>query len=121
MARDSNVGSQALKRGDIYVVDWEPSVPGEPANFSPALLLTNDDANQRLPHLMLAPLTTNTMRLYLFDVLLPITSSGLSESSKVQLNYLRGMNCSRIGAYLGSVPKSLMFEIDEKRRDHLKL
>ena len=110
-----------MKRGDIYLVNWEPSVPGEPANSRPGVLLTNDDANQRLPHLMLAPLTTNTTRLYPFDVLLPVTSSGLSESSKVQLNYLRGMNRSRIGAYLGSVPKSLMLEVDQKLRDHLGL
>jgi mRNA interferase MazF len=110
-----------LKRGDLYLVNWEPSVSGEPANSRPGLLLTNDAANERLPHLMLAPLTTNTSRLYPFDVLLPVGSCGLPETSKVQLNYLRGMNRSRLGAYLGSVPHALMLEVNEKLRDHLEL
>ena len=110
-----------MKRGDIYLVNWEPSVAGEPANSRPGLLLTNNMANERLPHLMLAPLTTNVTRLYPFDVLLTSGSCGLSESSKVQLNYLRGMNRSRLGAYLGSVPQRLMREVDEKLRDHLQL
>jgi len=78
-------------------------------------------ANEQLPHLMLAPLTTNVTRLYPFDVLLTSGSCGLSESSKVQLNYLRGMNRSRLGAYLGSVPQRLMHEVDEKLKDHLQL
>ena len=110
-----------MKRGEIYLVDWEPSVAGESANSRPGLILTNDLANERLPHLMLAPLTTNVARLYPFDVLLPLGSCGLPESSKVQLNYLRGMNRSRLKTYMGSVPKSLMLEIDEKLRDHLGL
>ena len=110
-----------MKRGDIYLVNWEPSFAGEPANSRLGLLLTNDLANEQLPHLMLAPLTTNVTRLYPFDVLLTSGSCGLSESSKVQLNYLRGMNRSRLGAYLGSVPQRLMHEVDEKLKDHLQL
>jgi mRNA interferase MazF len=102
-------------------VNWEPSVAGEPANSRPALLITNDLANEPLPHLMLAPLTTNIARLYPFDVLLPLGSCGLRESSKVQLNYLRGMNRSRLKEYMGSVPQDLMLEVDQKLRDHLAL
>jgi mRNA interferase MazF len=110
-----------MKRGDIYSVNWEPSVPGEPAHSRPGLLLTNSAANERLPHFMLAPLTTNVTRLYPFDVLLPLGSCGLLEVSKVQLNDLRGMNRTRLGAYLGSVPTELILEIDEKLRNHLDL
>ena len=110
-----------MKRGDIYSVNWEPSVSGEPAHTRPGLILTNNAANERLPHLMLAPLTTNVTRLYPFDVLLPLGSCGLLEVSKVQLNYLRGMNRTRLGAYLGSVASDLMLEINEKLRNHLDL
>jgi mRNA interferase MazF len=110
-----------MKRGDIYSVNWEPSISGEPAYSRPGVILTNNTANERLPHLMLAPLTTNVTHLYPFDVLLPLGSCGLLEVSKVQLNYIRGMNRTRLGAYLGSIPSDLMLEINEKLKNHLDL
>lgn len=110
-----------MRRGDIYRVDWEPSVKGEPAFRRPAVVLTNNEANERLPHLVVAPITSNTTRLYPFDVLLPIDCCGLKEGSKVQLNYVRGLNRTRLTKYLGSVPGELMLELNEKLRIHLGL
>ena len=110
-----------MKRGDIYRVDWEPSVRGEPAFTRPAVILTNDDANNHIPHLVVAPITSNTTRLYPFDILLPATCCGLEEGSKVQLNYVRGLNRTRLTTYLGAVPDDLMSELDDKLRIHLGL
>jgi mRNA interferase MazF len=110
-----------MKRGDIYRVDWEPSVKGEPASSRPAVILTNNDANAILPHLVVAPMTTNTERLYPFDVLLEVGCCGLKETSKVQLNYVRGLNRNRLGKYIGQVSETLMLELDEKLRVHLGL
>lgn len=58
-----------MKRGDIYRVDWEPSIKGEPAFVRPAVILTNNQANIRLPHLVVAPITSNTHKIYPFDVI----------------------------------------------------
>jgi mRNA interferase MazF len=110
-----------MRRGDIYSVNWGTRRVWRTSLFRPGLILTNNAANERLPHLMLAPLTTNVTRLYPFDVLLPLGSSGVLEVSKVQLNYLRGMVRTRLGAYLGSVPSDLMLEINAKLRNHLDL
>jgi mRNA interferase MazF len=108
-----------VKRGDIYRVDWEPSVKGEPGFTRPAVIVTNDHANLYLPHLGVAPITTNIDRIYPFDIYLPIGCCGLKEGSKVQLNYLRGLNRSRLSAYLGQLPKTIMAELDDKLRIHL--
>ena len=43
------------------------------------------------------------------------------EGSKVQLNYVRGLNRTRLTKYLGSVPGELLLELDEKLRVHLGL
>ena len=110
-----------MKRGDIYRMNWEPSVKGEPAFSRPAVILTNNEANERLPHLVVAPITTNADRLYPFDVLLPVGCCGLKETSKVQLNYVRGLNRNRLDKYLGHVSPELMLELDEKLRVHLGL
>jgi mRNA interferase MazF len=108
-----------MRRSDIYRVNWEPSTKGEPAFSRPAVILTNNEANERLPHLVVAPVTTSVDRLYPFDVLLPVGCCGLKETSKVQLNYVRGLNRSRLGDYLGLVSAELMLELDEKLRIHL--
>jgi mRNA interferase MazF len=110
-----------VKRGDIYRVNWEPSVQGEPAFSRPAVILTNNEANARLPHLVVAPVTSSTERVYPFDVLLPVGCCGLKETSKVQLNYVRGLNRNRLDTYLGHVSAELMLELDEKLRFHLGL
>ncbi|WP_293914277.1 type II toxin-antitoxin system PemK/MazF family toxin [Deinococcus sp.] len=110
-----------MRRGDIYRVDFEPSVPGEPARTRPAVILTNDLANETLPHLIVAPITSNTDRQYPFDVLLPAGTCGLPESSRVQLNYLRGLNRSRIGRYQGKLTELQMTELDHRLKLHLGL
>lgn len=110
-----------MKRGDIYRVDFEPSVQGEPARSRPAVLLTNDDASAYLPHVVVAPITTNVSRQYPFDVLLLAHTCGLSETSRVQLNYLRGLNRSRLGAYLGSLSAEQLADLDQRLKVHLGL
>ena len=109
-----------MRRGDIYRVDWEPSVKGEPAFSRPAVILTNNEANERLPHLVVAPLTSNVGKIYPFDVFLDLGCCGLKESSKIQLNYVRGLNRNRLGKYLGVVPAELLLELDEKLKLHLR-
>lgn len=110
-----------MKRGDIYRVDFEPSVSGEPARSRPAVLLSNDDANAFLPHVVVAPITSNVSRSYPFDVLLPAGTCGLPESSRVQLNSLRGLNRSRLGAYLGSLSAEQRHDLDQRLKVHLGL
>ena len=110
-----------MKRGDIYRVDWEPSIEGEPGFTRSAVVLTNNEANHYLPHLVVAPITSNVTRLYPFDVLLPVACCGLKESSKVQLNYVRGLNRTRLTRYLGALSEPLLLELNEKLRVHLGL
>jgi mRNA interferase MazF len=110
-----------LKRGDIYLVDFEPGTAGEPAHRRPAVLITNNAANLHLPHLVVAPISGNTARQYPFDVLLPAGSCGLPDTSRVQLNYLRGLNRTRLSTYLGSLTPSQLADLDHRLRLHLGL
>lgn len=110
-----------MRRGDIYQVNFEPSVQGEPARTRPAVLLTNDLANETLPHLVVAPVTSNVSREYPFDVMLAVGSCGLPEASRVQLNYIRGLNRTRFGKYLGSLNAAQLEDVDRKLKVHLGL
>lgn len=110
-----------MKRGDVYMVNFDPGVPGEPTRTRPAVLLTNDLANETLPHVVVAPVTSNVQRVYPFDVVLDAGSCGLPETSRVQLNYVRGLNRGRLGRFVGHLTPAQVKEVDTKLKTHLGL
>jgi mRNA interferase MazF len=65
--------------------------------------------------------TSNTERVYPFQVLLPASETGLDRDSKAQAEQLRSIAVEQVGARLGVVPNAIMLDIDEALRLHLGL
>lgn len=115
-----------MRRGDICAVDLEPAFGSEANKRRPAVIVSNDAANQTARRLgrgvvTVVPLTTNVERVYPFQVLLPSRSTGLAHDSKAQAEQVRSIAVERIGARVGVVPNDLMGRIDEALRLHLGL
>ncbi|MGL4609482.1 MAG: type II toxin-antitoxin system PemK/MazF family toxin, partial [Trueperaceae bacterium] len=110
-----------LQRGDIVLVNFDPVLKSEATATQPAILITNDKANELSPTLVVVPVTNNVTRLYPFEVLLERSRSGLEYDSKVQVQYIRHVSRERLGRSLSHTPKDVMKEIDERIREHLAL
>lgn len=115
-----------MRRGEIRLVDLEPVRGAESDKHRPAVIVSNDGANTTAERLgrgvvTVVPITTNTARVYPFQVFLSSAASGLEHESKAQAEQVRSIATERIGRRLGSLPPAVLLELDEALRLHLAL
>jgi mRNA interferase MazF len=53
-----------MKRGDVWWVNFDPSVGGEIRKKRPAVIISNDAANKHLNRVQVVPLTSKVDRVY---------------------------------------------------------
>ena len=115
-----------MRRGEIRIVDLDPVIGSEAARRRPAVIVSNDGANisaARLGRgvLTVVPVTSNTERVYPFQVLLAAADTGLGRDSKAQAEQVRAVAIERVGDLVGVVPFDLMTGLDDALRLHLAL
>jgi mRNA interferase MazF len=115
-----------MQRGEVRLVDFDPVRGAEANKRQPALIVSNDGANTaaaRLGHgvVTVVPVTSNTKRVYPFQVLLEAEVTGLRRHSKAQAEQVRSVAVERIGDRVGMVPPDVMALLDEALRLHLAL
>lgn len=116
----------SMRRGEVRFVDFEPVRGAEADKTRPAVIVSNDGANSMADRLgrgvlTVLPLTSNTERVYDFQVLLPAEDADLPRDSKVQAEQVRSVAVERIGRRVGVVPPRLMADVDAALRLHLGL
>ncbi|MFI5526053.1 type II toxin-antitoxin system PemK/MazF family toxin [Streptomyces platensis] len=115
-----------MRRGDIYMVDLEPARGSEANKLRPAVIVSNDGANQSVEShqrgvVTVVPLTSNTSRVLSFQVFLGADECRLPRDSKAQCEQLRAVAADRMLHKVGSVPRQRMAEVDAALRRHLGL
>lgn len=115
-----------MRRGDIRLVELDPVRGSEADKRRPAVIVSNDVANATATRLgrgvvTIVPVTSNTNRVYPFQVLLPTGQTGLPSESKAQAEQVRSVAVERIGERCGVLAPALMRRLDDALRLHLDL
>jgi mRNA interferase MazF len=115
-----------MRRGDIWLFDFDPARGSEAAKIRPAVVVSNDGANLAASRtstgvVTVIPLTTNTHTVYPFQALLTPLETGLPHPSKAQAEQVRALAIGRATRQVGLVRDSTMTRIDSALRVHLAL
>jgi len=102
-----------VKRGDIWLVNLDPTIGHEIRKSRPAVIIQNDLGNKYSPITIVAPITSqNIERTYPIEVVLDKKSSGLEKISKVLLNQIRAIDKRRLIKKLGKIDYETMMNVD---------
>ena len=115
-----------MRRGEIRLIDLEPTRRSGANKRRPGVIVSNDRANATADRLArgvitVVPVTSSIARVFPFQTLLPADATGLRVTSKAQAEQVRSVSVERVGAVLGHVPADLMAELDDAMRLHLQL
>ena len=103
----------APRRGDVFLVSFDPTLGAEIKKTRPALVLQNDIANRHSPITIVAALTSQfDVPLYPTEVLVRAPEGGLSSDSVVLLNHVRSIDVRRLGRRLGRLQAETMAQVD---------
>jgi len=100
-------------RGDVWLVDFDPTVGAEIKKTRPALIIQNDIGNRVSPITIVAVITSTLKRPYPFQVYLPMGEGGLDVDSVVTLNHIRSIDRHRLVRRLGTVSDKTMSAVDQ--------
>ena len=107
----SNINSP--RRGEVWLVSFEPSVGAEIKKIRPAVVI-NSDSVGRLPIKLVAPITDwkdHYARNIWHVHTPPNATNGLTKASAVDALQLDGLDIQRFIRKLGEVPSTMLDEI----------
>ena len=104
-----------VRRGELYLVAFDPTVGHEIQKTRPALIIQNDVGNQYSPLTIVAAVTSKVpvMSFPVEVVVEPAKAVGLKIRSAIRLDQIRTINRQRLIKRLGSVDPTTMRKVDE--------
>ena len=111
----------SIRRGEIFLVNFDPTIGSEAKKTRPAVVVSNDLNNTHSPIVSISPITSNVTRVYSFEVDVPAGTAGLKVRSKIMVNQTRAVDKIRLLKKLGQLPAEMMVDVDQALKLHYDL
>jgi len=107
----------AMKRGEVWWVDFEPSVGGEIRKKRPAVIISNDAANKYLNRMQVVPLTSKVGRVYPCEAVVMLND----KQSKAMADQLTTVSKQRLVNQMGRLTHTDMRKVEHAVKVQLGL
>lgn len=105
-----------MKRGEVWWVEFDPSVGSEIRKTRPAVIVSNDSANRNLLRVVVVPITSSTAQHYPGEALVTLADQ---KPGKAMADQIMAADKSRLKNKLCSLSKTDMLAVENAILVHL--
>ena len=99
------------KRGEVWLVNWNPARGSEQAGRRPALVIQNDIGNEKAPTTIVAAISSS-VRIYPMNVQINPPEGGLDHPSIIKTSQILTISKERLEKRLGRLSKDRLDDVD---------
>ena len=113
---------QEVSRGEIWLVNLDPTMGHEIKKSRPAVIIQNNFGNKYSPITIIAPITSQIKeKTYPIEVLIKEKDSKLKKDSKVLLNQIRAIDKKRLIRKISQLDNEVIKKINDAIKINLDL
>jgi mRNA interferase MazF len=106
-----------MKRGEVWWVEFDPSIGTEIRKTRPAIIISNDAANRNLARVVVIPLSSNVARIYPGEALVSVAG----RQSKAMADQIMAADKARLKDRIGVLSRDDLIAVEEAINLHLGL
>jgi mRNA interferase MazF len=104
-----------MKRGEVWWVEFDPSIGTEIKKTRPAIIISNDSANRHLSRVVVVPVTSNIERIYPSEFLVSINGG----QNKGMSDQIMAADKTRLKSRVGVLSQKDMLAMEDAIKLHL--
>ena len=106
-----------MHRGEVWWVDFDPSIGGEIQKVRPAIIISNNSSNKIMNRVQVIPVTSNTSKCYPCEAYVEING----KMSKAMADQLATVSKIRLKTKMGEVSEKNMSDLERAVMTQLDL